>query len=70
MNEHTNWIEAAKILIENPNQQVLCPQCGMSPLRVEDEQLDRTHIDRHLKCPNCHAHEVILKRISDESLEK
>jgi predicted RNA-binding Zn-ribbon protein involved in translation (DUF1610 family) len=63
MSDPTKWIEAATALIENPFSQVLCPNCGLAFLTVEDEQLDAEHIDRHLKCSNCGAHETVLKRV-------
>jgi len=63
MSDHTQWIEAATVLITNPYSQVLCPSCGLAFLTVEDERVDETHIDRHLKCPNCGAHETVLKRV-------
>jgi Zn finger protein HypA/HybF involved in hydrogenase expression len=66
MNSHAQWIEAATVLITNPHSQVLCPGCGLGFLTVEDECVDETHIDRHLKCPNCGAHETVLKRLDKE----
>ena len=63
MSTHTKWIEAAKVLIANPYSQVLCPKCGLAFLAVEDERVGDSHIDRHLKCSNCGAHETVLKRL-------
>lgn len=60
---HAKWIEAAKTLVTNPHSQVLCPNCGVVFLTVKDERLDEEHIDRHLNCPNCGAHETVLKRV-------
>ena len=60
----TKWIEVAGILAENPHIQVICPDCGLAFLRVEDEQLDDEHIDRHLICSNCGARKTMLKRAS------
>jgi len=57
------WIEAARILMENPRAQVICPQCGLSFLEVEDEQVDPKHFDRHLLCPTCGARSSVFKRI-------
>ena len=50
--------EAAKALVTNRHSQVLCPNCGVAFLTVEDERLDNEHIDRHLKCKSCGAHET------------
>jgi len=67
MKDHSTWIEAAKVLIENPYSQVLCPNCGVAFLTVEDERVDDEHIDRHLKCANCGAHETVLKRLAKDA---
>ncbi len=67
MKEHTTWVKAAADLIRNPYAQILCPSCGLAFLTVEDEQLDEQHIDRHLKCPNCGAHETVLKKTPNET---
>jgi len=62
MKDQTKWIEAAKVLMENPFHQVPCPKCGLGFLTVEDEKLDNAHFDRHLRCATCGAHETIYKR--------
>ena len=67
MNDHSKWIEAATVLITNPYSQVPCPNCGLSFLTIEDERLDDEHFDRHLKCPNCGAHETVLKRVPKQT---
>jgi hypothetical protein len=67
MKDHSKWIEAAAALVKNPFSQVLCPNCGMAFLTVEDEHIDGGHIDRHLKCSKCGAHEVVQKRATGES---
>jgi predicted RNA-binding Zn-ribbon protein involved in translation (DUF1610 family) len=64
MNERLQWIKAGELLIQNKYAQVLCPSCGLAFLRVEDELLGETHVERHISCPNCGAHESILKRSS------
>lgn len=66
MKDHSKWIEAAKQLVENQYAQVLCPECGMGFLGIEDNQVDETHFERHLKCPNCGAHETVFKRHNAE----
>ena len=62
MSDHSEWIKAASQLVENPHLQILCPNCGLVYLNVEDEKVDDTHIDRHVRCSNCGAHEIIYKR--------
>ena len=54
-----DWIEAAKLLVENPRAQVPCPECGLAFLEVEDEPLADEHTDRWLKCPSCGACNII-----------
>lgn len=44
MEDHTRWIEAAKTVVMNPHSQVLCPNCGVAFLTVEDEWLDDEHM--------------------------
>lgn len=61
MNDHSKWIEAAATAVKNPYSQILCPTCGLAFLTIEEEQLDATHVDIHLKCSNCGAHETVLK---------
>lgn len=62
MRDHSQWIEAAKQLTENPYAQVLCPECGLAFLSVEDKQVDDSHFERHFKCSNCGSHETVFKR--------
>jgi hypothetical protein len=61
--DHSKWIEAARRLTENPSAQVMCPTCGLAFLTMRDERVDGEHIDRRLSCPNCGAHEWVLKRV-------
>ena len=63
MSDHSEWIKAAGQLTENPHLQILCPSCGLAFLNVEDEKVDASHIDRHMRCSNCGAHETILQRL-------
>lgn len=60
--KRTKWLDAARLLIANRYEQVLCPECGMAFLTVEDNQLIENHFDRHLRCTRCGAHEVIFKK--------
>ena len=64
----TRWLEAASALTLEPGAQVLCPDCGKSFLTATDEQVDASHVDRHICCAYCGARESIflkagLKRI-------
>ena len=63
MNDRRNWIDAAKVLTDNPYAQIACPNCGLAFLKVRDSVLDSTHIDRHIFCPECGAAESILKLV-------
>jgi len=60
MNDYPKWIKAINTLAENEFSQVLCPDCGLAFLNVQDEQLDNSHVDRHLKCSHCGAHKTVL----------
>jgi hypothetical protein len=54
------WIEAASILAESPEAQVLCPSCLKAILIVEDEAAaDPTYINRRLICRQCGTAEEI-----------
>jgi Zn finger protein HypA/HybF involved in hydrogenase expression len=58
--ERQEWINAAKKLIENKNEQVLCPSCSKSFLLVKDEPIYQwKKIDRYLICELCGKHNVI-----------
>lgn len=54
------------VLAADASSQVLCPKCGVAILTVNDERLDADHINRHLNCPNCGAHEIVLKRVEQK----
>jgi hypothetical protein len=57
------WIDAAKILTENPLASVFCPSKQDGKLVVFDvEHEDR--VSRYLVCPNCQSHNVILLKVS------
>ncbi len=61
------WIQAAIMLAEDPQAKVRYPNCRQYYLYVSDEQVDDDHIDRHLKCPECNAHEVIFRELDRRS---
>jgi hypothetical protein len=67
MKEQTkNWIDAARILMEEPQLKVPCPECGRGRLVVKDEIIPRREkmIDRYLICDNCGRWNVITMELS------
>lgn len=69
--ESREWIEAARILSEDPSAKVLCPNCEKDYLRVKDVAYpeDPGLFDRYLTCLHCGAGEVLsrLRRSTIES---
>lgn len=64
MNEESRgWLEAAKILVKDPNARVLCPSCRTVLLRTIDypSPIDPTMFDRQLLCEGCGASEFIVR---------
>jgi hypothetical protein len=62
--ESYRWIEAGKILSENPKAKVLCPKNQDADLVVTDES-PHDHpetVERHMRCPKCGAYNSILLR--------
>lgn len=57
------WIEAARILGEDPSAKVPCPVCGNDFLEVFDVEYghDPVMFDRYLTCPSCNAQEVLSR---------
>lgn len=62
--ESSRWIEAGKILAENPGAKVLCPRNQDAELVVKDESpSDHPEIvERHMRCPKCGAYNAIRLR--------
>jgi hypothetical protein len=53
----SKWLEAARILGEDPNQKVLCPKCELGYLLIEDVTVEsEKKCVRHLSCPNCNEY--------------
>ena len=52
------WLEAAKILCEDPNQSVRCPECNESDLTVKDVE-SGSIVERHLICPKCNKYNAM-----------
>ncbi|MEP6649253.1 MAG: hypothetical protein ABJA74_04975 [Lapillicoccus sp.] len=61
--EWQRWVEAAKILADDPRARVLCPRNEDEYLEVTDVPLegDTEQVERHLRCPGCGASNSILK---------
>jgi len=56
------WIEAGKTLAADRDAKVICPECGNAFLEVTDVIWpDRTHLDRHMRCPACASYNVLTK---------
>jgi hypothetical protein len=54
------WLDAAKILGEDANRKVLCPNCNVGYLYVKDViWKDGKKCDRYIICPNCNAYNTI-----------
>lgn len=59
------WIEAGKLIAENPDIKVLCPECEQNNLEVQDIRNEHKYseLERIMYCPNCKARNVLrLKR--------
>ena len=57
------WIEAGKVLSENPRAIVRCPERDDGVLLVHDEAApDGSAIERYLFCKGCGARNIILIR--------
>lgn len=62
MNEiiRKKWLDAAKILRENPGLQVVCPHCNHEYLEVKDVVGEKNGMcDRYIRCANCGVYNVI-----------
>lgn len=60
------WLEAARILSEDPDQKVPCPVCQAEFLQVRDltTQVDEgAYVERILSCPSCGAWNSILRDV-------
>jgi hypothetical protein len=59
--EGIRWIEAGKILANNPEAKVLCPKNADGFLTVTDASspVNTLVIERHIRCPVCGAYNAI-----------
>ncbi len=60
--ETLRWIEAAKVLAEDPEAKVRCPKNEDGFLEVRDvaDPADGERFERHLVCPECGATNILL----------
>lgn len=58
------WIEAGKIIAQNPNAKVLCPECGKNNLEVQDirNENNSSELERIMECPVCKARNILRLR--------
>ena len=59
------WVEAGKILAEDPSRVVRCPERDDDVLTVHDEVFldDPTMMERYMTCKKCDARNVIRMRV-------
>lgn len=62
------WIEAAKILGINPNENILCPVCQQSFLKVQDVKNENNplEIERHMNCELCGAYNALRINLTNK----
>ena len=65
--DREQWLRAGAILAKDPSVRVKCPECGHYNLDVTDKDIDESHFERHIHCPECNGHEAILIRKADQS---
>jgi hypothetical protein len=57
------WIEAGIAIAKDPRILVRCPEKDDAILEVWDTEVEWNpgiRIERHMRCPNCGAYEVVL----------
>jgi DNA-directed RNA polymerase subunit RPC12/RpoP len=52
------WIEAGKLLAENPTASVYCPVCEKDYLRAKDIRSGDV-VEREIRCPSCGAYNYL-----------
>ena len=54
------WIDAVKVLGEDPSKKVLCPNCNVGYLYIKDVIAEKEKkCDRYFICPNCNAYNTV-----------
>ena len=59
------WIDAAKLLAEDPTKSVICPECKTHIIEVVDVDSPNnpSDIERYLTCPHCKLRTILrMKR--------
>ena len=59
------WIEAGKLIAENSDTKILCPECEQKNLEVQDirNEYNPSEFERIMYCSNCGARNILrLKR--------
>jgi transcription elongation factor Elf1 len=56
------WIDAGRILAENPKELVRCPACLSDNLIIADVEIEtnQNRIERHMGCKTCGAKNALL----------
>ncbi|MFO0588692.1 MAG: hypothetical protein U0441_14175 [Polyangiaceae bacterium] len=59
------WIEAGKILAQDPTSEVRCPERDDGVLRVQDVPIagEPKRMERYLVCDTCGARNILLMRV-------
>lgn len=59
------WIEAGKLIADNPYVKIKCPECEQNDLEVQDikNKYNPSEFERIMYCSNCGARNILrLKR--------
>lgn len=63
--EIQRWIEAGKVLAQDPTARILCPKCQSEYLEVVDirNPANPDELERIMRCPVCGAMNVLRLRV-------
>lgn len=58
------WIAAGKILSNNPEDKVICPECKKDYLKVQDVKNDSNpnELERYIFCQSCGSKNILRLR--------
>lgn len=61
------WIDAGRILAQDPSAKVVCPECDTGVLMVQDGYApDGVRFERWMRCNVCgHANTMLMRRDED-----